>query len=383
MANWSEITQQAEERHREWEKKVVRIPDMTLETLKPEMLGQFEHGTLYEFLPHRENPGGEILFECEKEAGKTYFEERFRIYRPGDIQGIEVREDPTYRNGLCQSLYLRTEQDSSLLDMGCGTAKYLLQLNDTDRKVLAFDLSRDLIEENKCSEELDRISFFTGNCLDLDYIPDREFDYVTGVNLSNVLPPESVKKVIEESRRVAKKGILFGYTLPSQCDLWTEMTPRQAREIVEGIGNPDAAESIQELAAKQAFLGQMNMFRFFQDICRQKGWPMRIFLFLDKTTMNRSGFPDSRMLYPEENGVMKFLELPLRKISKIEEVSLEQVAVHAVGYGLEIAFSKEEQLEKAESLLYFSDDQDLSTISIESEMDRAIDFWGLPFQKSL
>ncbi len=359
----------------------MRIPNITLGDLSPELMGRFEHGVLYEFLPYRQDPGGEILFECEKEGPKTFFEERFRIYRGEDIRGIERREDPTYVDGLCQSLYIRTPGSSSILDMGCGSAKYLIPLNQTDREILAFDLSKEIIQENKAWKELDRISFFAGNALEQDFIPPQSFDYISAVNLLNVLGPENVLKILAEGSRIAKKGILLGFTLPSQSDLWTTMTPELNQVVTEGIGNASAPEEIQEVAARQSFLGQMNMFRFLRETCEKKGWAARVFRFLDKTSVERSDFPDSGMLYPEENAVLKFLEFPFRKISAVEELPKNKVHVHALGYGMEIAFTEKESLPPLPSLCYFQDKEDFQSRSIESEMNHMIDFWNLPFQK--
>lgn len=377
---WRDIVRQAEKRRREWADGIVRIPDATLQTLRPERLGEFQHGRLYEFLPYRQDPGGEILFECEKEGGKTYFEERFRIYRPQDIRGIERREDPTYREGLARALYLRTPEDCSLLDMGCGTAKYLLPVNFTERRVLAFDLSSEIIEENRRWKGLERITFFAGDCLGLDLFPAGEFDFLSAVNLFNVLPPENVRRVLEEGRRIAKQGVLLGFSLPSQSDLWTPMTP-ELNQALSQEGNAASLEEAQDLFARRSFLGQMNLFQYLRDYCQRRKWSIRIFHFLDRVCWTRSQFPDARMLYPEENAVLKFLELPSRKISRVEGIPGEKVEVYSLGHGIEIFFSEKEQLPPENFLFYFEDGEDFSKLSLEGEMDRAIDFWRLPFQK--
>lgn len=378
--HWQDLVRQAEKRRTKWEEGIVRIPGVTLQTLSPDRLGEFEHGRLYEFLPYRQDPGGEILFECEKEGGKAYFEERFRIYRPQDIRGIERREDPSYRDGLARALYLRTPEDCSILDMGCGSAKYLLPVNPTGRRVLAFDLSREIIEENRRWKGLERITFFAGDCLGLDLFPTREFDFVSAVNLLNVLSPENVRRVLEESHRIARRGVLLGFTLPSQSDLWTPMTPEVDRALSQG-SSAASPEEIQDLFARRSFLGQMNLFLFLREFCRRRKWSLRIFRFLDRTLWARSHFPDARMLYPEENAVLKFLELPSRKISRVEEVSDEEVEVYSLGYGVEIFFSEKERLPPGDALFYFSEGEDFSKLSLEGEMDSAIDFWKLPFPK--
>ena len=379
-SRWQNIVRQAEKRREQWEGGIVRIPGVTLQSLSPDRLGEFEHGRLYEFLPYREDPGGEILFECEKEGGKTYFEERFRVYRPQDIRGIERREDPSYRDGLARALYLRTPEDGSLLDMGCGSAKYLLPVNPTGRRVLAFDLSREIIEENRRWRGLDRITFFAGDCLGLDLIPAREFDFVSAVNLFNVLSPENARRVLEESHRIAKRGVLLGFTLPSQSDLWTLMTPEMDRALSQG-SSATSPEEMQDLFARRSFLGQMNLFLFLQEFSRRRKWSIRIFRFLDRVRWSRSQFPDARMLYPDENAVLKFLELPSRKISRVEEVSDEEVEVYSLGYGVEIVFSEKEALPPEDALFYFEEGTDFSKLSLEGEMDSSINFWKLPFRK--
>ena len=211
-----EIAKEAETRYNWLMRSVIEVDDVTLDDLPKDRLRDFKPGRLYEFLPYRGEFGGRIIFECVKEGEEVLFKERYRIYVSQGVYGIERRDSPAYMEGIGRAIYRRIPDGAVILDIGCGTAKYLKTINDSERTILAMDMSRDLIEENRREKGLDRVHFFPGDAVDLSYIRDAEIDYLTGINMLNVLheglgdPKYRVcpllKKMVDAGRLGRKSG---------------------------------------------------------------------------------------------------------------------------------------------------------------------------------
>ena len=379
-----EIRERFETMHREIMDSIELIEDTDLDTLEDERLGEFKHKHLYEFLPYREEIGGRIIFECIKENDKTYFNEKYRIYRKEDVFGIEHRDNPAYVEAVGTTIYRRIPPGCTILDVGCGTAKYLRTINSDERTVLAMDISSDLIEDNKRADGLERINFFAGDLNDLSPFRTGELDYVTGVNILNVLSVENAVLFLTQARRIAKRGLLFAFTLPTQVDFWTQIPKEDYDRIISGLNNPSAMPDEKELATRQTFEGQMNLFVFMTALCRQKDWKLRIFRFLDSYTMDWNDFlstDDSRYIGYGNNALFKFLEYPNRRATRIDGLDEKKVLIHAVGYGMEVYFGKEDMLEPVNRVFYFDEGFDFTRLTVKDEMNSAMEYWKLPFER--
>jgi hypothetical protein len=203
---------------------------------------------------------------------------------------------------------------------------------------MAMDMSRELIADDRKTFELRDIHFFPGDCADLSFLNDREIEFLTGVNILNVLYPDMVESLLAQAARVARSGALFAFTLPARADLWSDMVepPKEAPYRA-------SAEYI-EMASNQTFLGQMKLFTFARKLCREKGWRCRMFRFLDRSIMDAPTFNrtlDARHLKPGEDSLLKLLEFPIRRAGFTEVQPEGSRLVCAVGYGLEIFFGRE------------------------------------------
>ncbi|MBF8251161.1 MAG: methyltransferase [Deltaproteobacteria bacterium] len=372
-----EIEKEAEARYERLISSVTQIPGITLDILPPESADDFIDRGLYEFTEYRKVFGGRLIFICLKTAdGQAFFLERFRIYGRESPQGIERADDPSYINGVGESLYLRIPQGSTILDIGCGTGKYLKLLKGRGVAAMAMDMSRELIVEDRKSLELREVHFFPGDCADLRFLNDREIEFLTGVNILNVLFPDMVESLLAQAARVARSGALFAFTLPARADLWGDM----AEPPKEGPYRA-SAEYI-EMASNQTFLGQMKLFTFVRKLSKEKGWRCRIFKFLDRSifdiaTLNKT--LDAGYLKPGEDSLLKLLEFPVR-FSRSTGVQPEgSRLVCAVGYGLEISFGGE-VLPSAEEVFYFDDRTEFEKLDIRSELRDSIKCWNLPFE---
>ncbi len=374
-----EIINGAEECYDRLISAIVEVPEFTLDNLPKEKANACINRGLYEFTEYRKEFGGRLVFMCLKTPdGETYFLERFRIYGKDSPQGIERADDPSYMNGVGESLYLRIPQDSTILDIGCGTGKYLKVLNGKKMTTLAMDMSRELIVEDRKTLELKDVQFFPGDCVDLRFLKDKEIDYLTGVNILNVLYPEMLDSLLEQGARVAKGG-LFAFTLPARADLWADYSPDLADPLKEGLNR--GAEEHLEIASNQTFLGQMRLFSYVRNLCNEKGWKWRVFRFVDSSILDSIKFNktlDARYLKEGEDSVLKLLEFPVRRAGNSEVPPEGSFLVCAIGYGLEVYFG-EDELPSAEEVYYFNPDAQFERFEIRQELKESIARWNLPF----
>lgn len=371
------IVKDAEASYERLISSVTEIPGITIDNLPLERANDFIDRGLYEFTEYRKLFGVRLIFICLKTAdGQAFFLEKFRMYGKESPQGIERADDPSYFNGVGESLYLRIPQGSTILDIGCGTGKYLKLLKGRGIAAMAMDLSKELIVEDRKSLELREAHFFPGDCADLSFLHDREIEFLTGVNILNVLFPDMVESLLAQASRVAKNGALFAFTLPARADLWSDM----AEPLKEGTYRT-SVEYI-EMASNQTFLGQMKLLSFVRTLCRKKGWEWRIFRFLDRSIFDIATFNktlDAGYLKPGKDSLLKQLEFPVRMADFTGVQPEGSVLVCAVGYGLEISFGGE-ALPPAEEVFYFDDRTEFKKLDIRSELRDSIKRWNLPFE---
>lgn len=375
-----EIVKEAEERYERLISAIVEVPDYTLENLPREKADAFTNRGLYEFTVYRKEFRGRLIFMCLKASdGETFFLERFRIYGKESPQGIERADDPTYLKGVGESVYLRIAPGSTILDIGCGTGKYLKVMNGSNITTLAMDMSKELIDQDRKSRDLKIVRFFPGDCLDLRFLKDKELDYLTGVNILNVLYPDMLGSLLEQGARAAKGG-LFAFTLPARADLWADYSP----DLMKPMNDKSemATSEYLEVASNQTFLGQMRLFPFVRRLCREKGWSCRVFRFLDSSILDSAGFNktlDAGYLKKGENSSLKLLEFPVRRVGHTKVPSTGSFLVCAVGYGLEVYF-EDDSLPQVDKASYFAEETEFERLDIKSEINDSIKKWDLPFR---
>lgn len=369
-----EIINNAEESYDRLVSSIVEVQGYTLGNIPKEKAGDFIDKGLYEFTGYRKEFGGRLIFICLKSPeGEAFFLERFRIYGKESPKGIERGDDPSYMKGVGESLYLRIPEGSTILDIGCGTGKYLKALKGRKVTALAMDMSKDLIIEDRESADLRDVHFFPWDCVDLRFLKEREIDFLTGVNILNVLYPDILESLLEQGSRVARKGGLFAFTLPARADLWSDYSPEPA--------GPLSAEYL-EKASNQTFSGQMRLFSFVRRVCNERGWGCRVFRFLDRSIFDGPTFTktlDARYLKSGEDSVLKLLEFPVRRAGDTGVPPAGSYLVCAVGYGLEV-FYGDETFPPLDEAHYFGDDLDLERLTIGSELNESVNRWNLPFE---
>ena len=116
-----------------------------------------------------------------------------------------------WRNPSIESYYLLNrwlrQGKEVFLDLGCGMGRHTILFGKAGFKTKAFDLSEKAIEETKkwAEEEKLIVDYKLGDMLNLPY-EDASIDCILCRNVVSHTDTEGMRKVIEELKRVLKKG---------------------------------------------------------------------------------------------------------------------------------------------------------------------------------
>jgi len=106
---------------------------------------------------------------------------------------------------------------SRVLDVGCGNGRLIEVLEDKQVDYLGVDNSRELIDLAR--KNYPDYKFLTGNILNLDRIPDSNFDYVFSIAVLHHLPGKKLQ--IEALKQMANKLTSDGRMIISVWNLWS------------------------------------------------------------------------------------------------------------------------------------------------------------------
>ncbi len=132
--------------------------------------------------------------------------------------------DSIWKNPAIESYYLLSRWTSQgmkdFLDLGCGLGRHTILFGKNGFNVRAFDISEVAVEKTKswAEEEGLTIETKTGDMLELPY-EDSSVDCIYCRNVISHTDTEGMKKVVEELRRVLRKGGECYLTLGSK-DTW-------------------------------------------------------------------------------------------------------------------------------------------------------------------
>ena len=104
--------------------------------------------------------------------------------------------------------------DSSVLELGCGTGYFTKEIAKTKAKIVAIDISPELLSIAKENVISQNVSFCLENAYDLSF-EDNQFDFVIG---SSVLHHLDINKAISEVYRVLKKDGMITFTEPNMMN---------------------------------------------------------------------------------------------------------------------------------------------------------------------
>ena len=133
-------------------------------------------------------------------------------------------KDSVWKNPAIESYYLLSRWTSlgmkDFLDLGCGLGRHTILFGKNGFNVKSFDISEVAVEKTKnwAEEEGIEVETKTGDMLELPY-DDSSVDCIYCRNVISHTDTEGMKKVIEELKRVLRKGGECYLTLGSK-DTW-------------------------------------------------------------------------------------------------------------------------------------------------------------------
>ena len=104
--------------------------------------------------------------------------------------------------------------DSSLLELGCGTGYFTKEIAKTKAKIVAIDISPELITIAKENVTSPNVSFCIENAYNMSF-EDNQFDFIIG---SSVLHHLDINQAISEMYRVLKKNGMIAFTEPNMMN---------------------------------------------------------------------------------------------------------------------------------------------------------------------
>ncbi|MCF8241314.1 MAG: class I SAM-dependent methyltransferase [Melioribacteraceae bacterium] len=128
-------------------------------------------------------------------------------------------------------------ENSTLIDIGCGTGRLTTQIAGKCKSVTGIDLSSKNIELAKSKltgSPYKNIEFIHTNAADLNGSIDSKFDYAVLTFVVHEMPHEERLNALNTAKRIAEKIIIGDYLVPPKKNLWNVLN-----EIIEFAAGRD------------------------------------------------------------------------------------------------------------------------------------------------
>jgi ubiquinone/menaquinone biosynthesis C-methylase UbiE len=128
------------------------------------------------------------------------------------------------------------ENNSSVIDIGCGTGALAFKLSEKCKRVVGIELSLKMIQyANKQKEKGNylNVEFIHADATKLSETMDQRFDYATTALVIHEMKVDDRVKTINEMKAIAEKIIIADYIAPQPKNLWG--VSNVLTEIVAGI----------------------------------------------------------------------------------------------------------------------------------------------------
>jgi len=115
------------------------------------------------------------------------------------------------------------EDDSTVIDIGCGTGAIVFRLAKKCKRVVGIELSLKMIQyANKKKEEgkYPNVEFVHADATNLSGTIDQRFDYAITSLVIHEMKVDDRVKAINEMKVIAKKIIIADYIAPQPMNLW-------------------------------------------------------------------------------------------------------------------------------------------------------------------
>ncbi len=186
----------------------------------------------------------------DKTIDKTHFYDGW-LYSKTDDPGKQVIRD---------IIVEQIPDNSSVVDIGCGTGALAFQLAGKCRKVVGIDLSSKMLQfadKRKSEGSYPNVEFFHGDATKLSETLSESLDYATISVVLHEMPPETGLGILREIRPIAKKLIVADYITPQPRSVWGIMN--QLGEFMAGIEHYRIFRSFHTYGGLKALLAESGL----------------------------------------------------------------------------------------------------------------------------
>jgi SAM-dependent methyltransferase len=159
---------------------------------------------------------------------------------------VNVREEIlTDMGNICQGSDPKTMR---MLEIGCGAGRVTKALSRIFGEVHAVDISAEMIQRAQANlNGVPNVFFYQNNGMDLNVVPDLEFDFVFSFIVFQHIPSkEVIESYVREAHRLLKPGKLFKFQLQGG-------SPHGQEPFDTWLGADFSEEEVRAMAARCGF----------------------------------------------------------------------------------------------------------------------------------
>jgi ubiquinone/menaquinone biosynthesis C-methylase UbiE len=183
------------------------------------------------------------------------------------------------------------DPDSTVLDIPAGTGRFLMSLKDASHTVYGIDISLDMLLQAKEKCEDSPVDMIIGDAVTIPLKKD-SVDYAVCIRLLNWVMESTMKNILNELRRVSRKGIVIGIRTEKRMDFSEFIrfgifgvlpTPTSIRKWAKNIKNftkkakGKIAHEFRKVIGKQQEKKKIVKNEFFLHTFYNKGRMLRLF----------------------------------------------------------------------------------------------------------
>ncbi len=148
------------------------------------------------------------------------------------------------------------ENDSRVIDIGCGTGSLAFYLSRKCRYVLGVELSKRMVDyANSMKEEKDisNVKFLNGDARRISELTKERFDYAVFSLSLHEMKSDTRAKALEEIKRVADKLIIYDYLVKEKTSFQGILN-----SIIEFIAGRDHFENYKTFLKENGIFGLLG-----------------------------------------------------------------------------------------------------------------------------
>jgi ubiquinone/menaquinone biosynthesis C-methylase UbiE len=128
------------------------------------------------------------------------------------LNGYDILISPLLK-GLRSTILMHIDEDSSILEVGCGTGEFAKDLiNKNISNYIGVDISEEAITIAKSKVSNPNFRFIASDFLEVEI--DEKFDYAIFPMIIHSIPVELALKLLTKASKVASKIIIADYLVP-------------------------------------------------------------------------------------------------------------------------------------------------------------------------